>query len=308
MATGRLPAAGWRREIRKKVINIMYMIYIRKPVAAIRRYAQTLKIRAWYHRGVDDQVNSAFIVRRKKRTRRLIIVGTFIFILMAVPLGWFGVMTYGYYKMIASGEMTTLEDLRLKSSIAKIATNANVTEEDLRRLKPNGLAPELGSRTARIEIIEFMDYQCPFCEQNASVVRRVMYEMGDRVHFMIRDYPVIDPMGRSRSVALAANCVLEQGQEEYWRFHDLFFTDISKASTDELRAFASQAGADISEYDTCVEERRYDLKIDNDIEVGKQAGVEGTPTFFVYGAKYQGYLDDKVLSQIINYYLEALPQ
>jgi protein-disulfide isomerase len=206
------------------------------------------------------------------------------------------------------GVIKTPEDLRLKSSIAKIATNADVTIEDLRRLKPNGMAPELGSRTARITIIEFVDYQCSFCAQNSPAVRRVMYEMEDLVHFMIRDYPVIDPTGRSRSVALAANCVLEQGQEKYWRFHDLVFTDISKSSAAEVREHASQSNVDLSEFDTCMEERRYDLKIDNDIDVGKQAGVQGTPTFFVNGAKYQGYLDEKVLTQIINYYLEALPQ
>jgi len=238
----------------------------------------------------------------------MILLGAFVLILVAVPIVWFAITAYGYYASLEGGEIMTLEDLRLRSSIAKIAANADVSDEDLRRLKPNGLAPELGSRTARIEIIAFIDYQCPFCAQAAPVIRRVMYEMGDRVHFLIRDYPVIDPAGRSRSAALAANCVLEQGQEEYWRFSDLFYTDISKASDAELRSFASESGADLSAYDACVKDRRYDLKIDNDIEVGKQAGVAGTPTFFVNGVKYQGYLDDKTLTRIINYYLEALPQ
>jgi protein-disulfide isomerase len=235
------------------------------------------------------------------------LIGVFVLILLLIPAGWFAYTAYGYFKAIRAGEIVTPEDLRINSSIADVAANADVTNEDLRRLKPNGLAPELGSRTARISIVEFVDYQCPFCARTAPAIRRVMYEMGDRVHFMIRDYPVLDP-SKSRTAALAANCVLEQGQDEYWKFSDTLFTDISKSSSVDLREVAFQSGANLSAYDKCMEERRYDLKIDNDIEVGKQAGVEGTPTFFVNRVKIQGELDDKLLTRIINTFLESLPQ
>jgi protein-disulfide isomerase len=252
--------------------------------------------------------SAEFEARRTKRRRLLFMAGAFVFVLVVIPLGWFGSLAYGYYTMIRSGAISTPEDRQIQLSIANVAVNADVTDEDLERLKPAGMAPELGSRAARVTVVEFVDYQCPYSAESAHAVRRIMEEMGDRVHFLMRDYPVIDPSGRSRAVALAANCVLEQGQEPYWRFQELVFADQTKTTDADFREYASLSSADMGAYDACVSGRKYDLKIDGDIEVGKRAGVQGTPAFFVNGVKYEGSLDEKLLSRILNYFLDQLPK
>lgn len=246
--------------------------------------------------------------RRNKRRRVFVLAGAFLALAVALPMAWFGFATYGYYTQIASGEGLTLEDVRIQSSIADVVANTDVTANDLKQLKPSGMAPELGSRSARLTIVAFIDYGCPFCAENAHTMRRVMTDFDDRVHLLIRDYPVTNPTGGSRKVALASNCVLEQGQEKYWRFHDLVFADQSKTSDEVLREFASVANVNTAAYEACMGEQRYDLKIDNDIDVGKRAGVEGTPTMFFNGAKVQGAMKEDVLVRLIEGYLEALPQ
>lgn len=246
--------------------------------------------------------------RRKKRRRLLIVVIALVVLFVTVPLLWFGVSVIDYYGQIKRGEIGSPADRSQLASISRIAANTDVTPEDLERLKPVGLVPELGSRNANITIIEFIDYECPFCKENASAVRSVMDELGDKVHFLIRDFPIAEINPNARDAALASNCVLEQGQKAYWRYHDLLFANQDDLSGEELRRLAALANINVARFDECMQTRKYDLKIDKDIEVGRQAGVEGTPTFFVNGVRYQGVLDEQLLTRIINYFLENLPQ
>jgi protein-disulfide isomerase len=264
--------------------------------------------RPWYHTCVIQQSEQLMRARRKKRKRLLIGIGALVLTIIAIPAVYLGALTFNYYGKIRSGEMKSLEDRRMQRSISLIAANANVTQEDVDRLKPVGLAPEIGSRNARVTVVEFVDYQCPYCKEVALPVRRVMEGMGDRVHFVVRHFPIPELYADARNAALAANCVLEQGQKAYWRYSELLFADQERHSLDGLRQSAVLANINVARFDECMAERRYDLKIDRDMEVGRQAGVQGTPTFFVNGVKYEGVFNEKELTQIINYFLESLPQ
>ncbi|MBD3252064.1 thioredoxin domain-containing protein [Candidatus Uhrbacteria bacterium] len=257
----------------------------------------------------EEGLNPYVLGRRRKRRRLLVIIGVIVVVIVAIPIGWILITFASYaYQFKTTGTAPTPDELRLQSSAASVAANTQVTQQDLLALKPTSIAPELGLRSARVTLVEFVDYQCPFCARNAHVIRRIMQDYEDRVRFLIRDYPVIDPTGGSREVALAANCILAQGQEAYWRFHDQYFTDLNQSSPEALRQLAASANVRMEEYDACMESRKYDMKIDNDIDVGKRVGVSGTPTFFVNGAKVQGYLDEALLRQILDQTLESLPQ
>ncbi len=246
--------------------------------------------------------------RRKKRKRLLIGIGALVLTIILIPLVYLGALTFDFYGKIKSGEMKSLEDRRLQRSISLVAANADVTQEDLDRLKPVGLVPEIGNRNAKVTVVEFVDYQCPYCKEVSIPVRRVMEGMRDQVHFVIRDYPIPEIHPDARNAALAANCVLEQGQKAYWRYSELLFADQNRLSLEGLQQSALLANINVARFDECMTERRYDLKIDRDMEVGRQAGVEGTPTFFVNGVKYEGVFNEKELTQIVNYFLESLPQ
>lgn len=223
---------------------------------------------------------------------------------LLIVLGWFLWQTTAFYLSIRNGE-GTLADRKLQASISNLIANAQVTPQDLARLTPStGLYPERGNRNAKVTVVEFVDYQCPFCQEAAPVVRRVMDAMGDRVRFIVRDFPIIELHPTAKQSALAANCVLAQGQELYWRYYDALFADIQRQSAGDLRVSAQAVGADVAAFDACVAQNRYGEKINSDIETALRVGVQGTPTFFVNGIKIQGALDEKTLTRVLNAVLE----
>jgi len=223
-----------------------------------------------------------------------------------------GVMTVSYYVKIKNGEIATGAERVIQESIAHAKANQNPTKEDLERLIPSATTPEYGDPDARITIVEFVDYQCPYSQDSATSVRAVMEAYKDKVHFYIRDYPITELHPEARNAALAANCALEQGQKAYWRYSDfLFGTPQDTFSMEMFRTLASRANINVARFDECMAKRTYDVKIDKDIDDAKNAGAQGTPTFFINGVMYPqggGALNEYVLTEVIKSALDSLPK
>ena len=151
----------------------------------------------------------------------------------------------------------------------------------------------LGSDSASLEVVEYSDFECPFCARFAAVqmptVRTQLIETG-RVRWRFRDYPL--PGHRfSRYAAHAAQCGGEQGR--FWQMHDQLFFNHAWAQTGDdptrlFRDFARAAGLDVPQYDACMESGRYAGRIEASRLEGERLGVNGTPTFFVAGRLYSG--------------------
>ncbi len=234
----------------------------------------------------------------------LFAIGIALGALLLLPVLWVAGQTAVYYADLKKGG-ASLEDWRLDASISNLVANANVTPADLARLVPIGIGyPELGAPAAPVTIVEFIDYQCPFCQESAPSVRKVMAALGDRVRLIIRDFPITELHPGATRSALAAHCVLEQSQDLYWRYHDLLFSNVEGHTPEQLRDWAHSAGAEMGAFDACVASDRYLSQIDEDIQTGLRAGVQGTPTFFVNGVQFQGALDEKALTRVVNVLLE----
>ena len=246
--------------------------------------------------------------RRNKRHRFLIRLFIFLAIIFLFPIIWLSYMTADYYFKIQSGELEDFDVLKDRRSISRIAANTHVTQEDLDRLKPSGLVASLGNEDARLTVVEFVDYQCPYCKQVSSVIRKAMETYGDQVYFVIRDFPITELHAESRDTAHAANCALEQGEKAYWRYQEILFANQEAVTAEDLRTYAGYANINVARFDECMNERRYDTRIDQDIEIGRSAGVEGTPTFFVNGVMYSGALTDRMFKEILDYFLAELPK
>src|SRR5438128_12496788 len=151
----------------------------------------------------------------------------------------------------------------------------------------------LGSDTARVEVTEYSDFECPFCAQFATVQMPVIREQliaAGRVRWRYRDFPLPGHQ-YSRYAALVAQCAGEQGR--FWEMHDQLFFHHQWALTGKnprglFRDFAKAAGLDLAKYDACVDAQRYDGRIQASVEEGTALGVSGTPTFFVNGHRYGG--------------------
>jgi protein-disulfide isomerase len=162
--------------------------------------------------------------------------------------------------------------------------------------------PTKGPENAPIEMIEFSDFQCPYCETAFPTVNQVLKTYGDRIHFTYRHYPLaIHP--RARPAAEASQCAAEQGK--FWQFHDKLFGDQSKLGDEDFKQYAVQLGMDTAQFNACVDSHKYGAEIENDIHAGDEAGVSGTPAFYINGRMLSGAQPFEAFKSIIDEELNA---
>jgi protein-disulfide isomerase len=151
----------------------------------------------------------------------------------------------------------------------------------------------IGSDSAPVEVVEFLDFECPACAQFAVIqfptVREQLVATG-KVRWRSRDYP-LPGHKYSRFAAHAAQCAGEQNH--YWEMHDQLFGNHSWAQTGRdpsslFRQLAQAAGADLARYDECMASGRYAGRIEASRQEGERLGASGTPTFFINGALVRG--------------------
>ena len=158
------------------------------------------------------------------------------------------------------------------------------------------VAMALGDANAPVRIVEFTDYQCPFCQRHfAQTLPQLLSQMIDtgRVYYMVKDLPLESIHPQARLAANAARCAGEQ--EAYKEMHDLLFTTQNEwggqndeAAQQVFDELASQLTLDIPEFSQCVQERRYDDLIQANIDEAVSFGVRGTPFFFIDGFPING--------------------
>lgn len=174
---------------------------------------------------------------------------------------------------------------------------ALVAELKARRKTTISLAPPLvpvsasgrpskgGGVSAPVTIVEFTDFQCGFCRQAESVIDQVLKAYGDKVRLVVRDYPLaMHP--DARLAAEAAACANAQGK--YWSYHDRLFANANALGAAQLEAHARDLGLDAASFGKCLRERAHSAAIEADIADATEAGVTGTPVFFVNGRMLVG--------------------
>lgn len=140
--------------------------------------------------------------------------------------------------------------------------------------------PTKGKADAAVTVVEFTDYQCPVCAQAQPVLERLMTEYGDRVRFVVRDFP-LNQHKDAEKAAEAAEAAREQGK--YWDFTAILFRNQSALSTDQLKQYAGVLGLDRKRFDAALDSGKFAGQVERDLRDGERVGVTGTPTFFVNG-------------------------
>ncbi len=189
---------------------------------------------------------------------------------------------------------------RLDSSVGRALANTQVTAEDLKNLTREG-RPSLGPAQAPVTVVAFLDYGCPYCRRAAGPFRETMLKYQGRVRFVIRDFPVEELHPNAFQAALAARCTFAQGKG--WAFHDLLLAQQGDLVPADFAKYANQAGADMVQYQTCIDTRQFAADIEQDLSDGLRAGVEGTPTYFFNGIRIQGVPQDGA-SEYFTYLVE----
>jgi protein-disulfide isomerase len=143
-----------------------------------------------------------------------------------------------------------------------------------------------GNINASVTIVEFSDYQCPFCREAESTVSRLVEEYGSRIRFSYRDVPLSTIHPRAQAAAEAAQCAAEQGK--FWPYHDLMLRKSASLDDAALMGYAGEVQLDTGQFKSCFDSGKFREKVQADYQDGVRAGVTGTPTFFINGIVLSG--------------------
>jgi protein-disulfide isomerase len=144
----------------------------------------------------------------------------------------------------------------------------------------------LGPQSASITLVEYGDYECSYCGQAYRIVAALQRTFGDELRFVFRNMPLTNVHAHAESAAEAAEAVGLQGH--FWGMHDLLYEHQSSLERSALLSYASASGADSTVFEEALDRRVTRDRVQHDVEGGLRSGVNGTPTFFVNEARYDG--------------------
>lgn len=159
--------------------------------------------------------------------------------------------------------------------------------------------PVYGPEDAPITIIEFSDYECPYCQRwHEQVWIELREAYPDQIRLVYRDFPLYSIHPNAEPAANAANCANEQDQ--FWEFHELLFTGGRDLGEDTYLKYAADLGLDMNDFQQCIDENRYEAEITADYEYALSIGIQSTPTFFVNGIALIGAQPIEVFQEVIE--------
>ena len=162
-----------------------------------------------------------------------------------------------------------------------------------------GNGPAFGKTGAPVTIVEFSDFECPFCSRAAETVTELKKKYGNKVKLTFRHFPL--PMHpNARPASEASMCINEQSTDKFWKFHDLAFKNQTKLDKANLEKYAKDAGADVKKFNECLTSKKFADVVQKDLDYGSKIGVKSTPTFFINGQLVSGALPIESFSEIIE--------
>lgn len=158
-----------------------------------------------------------------------------------------------------------------------------------------------GSNDATITLVEYGDYQCPHCGHAYPVVKQIQKDFGSDLRFVFRNFPLTQIHQYAFGAAEAAELAGEYGK--FWQMHDLIFENQDRLDVPHLVNYAKKLGINEMEFLTRLESNEKAKKVKDDFMGGVESGVNGTPSFFINGAKYDGAWDYEDLKQVLQSFL-----
>jgi len=181
---------------------------------------------------------------------------------------------------------------RRKEAVEKLEQRLNEESKVTVNLVPftftfnNEGAPTLGPASAKVTLVEFSDFQCPFCKKFFPILKQVEQNFGDKVQIIYRQYPIPSLHPNAFKAAEASLCAHDQGK--FWELHDLMFQEQDRLAVKDLKVAAARLGMDQKKFDLCLDSGRYTEQVQNDMDEGGRVGVTGTPSLFLNGVPLDG--------------------
>lgn len=170
--------------------------------------------------------------------------------------------------------------------------------------------PERGPKDAKVTIVEYSDFQCPFCARAyATFEEDVMKQYGDKVRFVFKNFPLTSIHPWAEDGALASECAFQQGNDAHWKMYDGLFTKQADINKDNLREKSSEiakdGGMDVAKYQECFDGKKALDAVKADETEATSLGVNSTPTFFINGRRLSGAQTPDSFKQLIDQELKG---
>lgn len=162
-----------------------------------------------------------------------------------------------------------------------------------------GNSPFAGDKDAKVTIVEFSDFQCPFCAKGADILKEIKKKYGKKVKVVFKNFPL--PFhNHAEQAAVAGMCANEQSTDSFWKMHDEMFANQDSLDAEGLKKTAKKIGLKMDAFEKCLTENKYLAQVKADMEEGKNVKVKSTPTFFINGQLINGAQPMEVFSELID--------
>lgn len=143
-----------------------------------------------------------------------------------------------------------------------------------------------GNEQAAIKLVEYGDYQCPYCATAYPIIKEIQSTFGDQVQFIFRNFPLQESHRYANIAAQTAEAAGKQGK--FWEMHDAIYENQKQLNDDFLEELAEKLGLDMEQFEEDLNSEEISNKVEDDFESGVRSGVNGTPSFFINGSKFDG--------------------
>ncbi|TMM06898.1 MAG: disulfide bond formation protein DsbA [Actinobacteria bacterium] len=150
-----------------------------------------------------------------------------------------------------------------------------------------------GPGDAPVTLVEYGDYECPYCGAAYPIVKELQDRMGERLRFVFRNFPITTSHPHAEQAAEAAEAAA--AQRRFWEMHDLLYENQRRLSDEDLHAYADQLGLDVDLFDKELADHTHAPRVREDFMSGVRSGVNGTPSFYVNGARHDDSYDVETL-------------
>ena len=157
-------------------------------------------------------------------------------------------------------------------------------------------APFKGPADAKVTIVEFSDFQCPYCAKAALEAAQVVQKFPKDVKLVFKQFPLDD---HSQAELAAEASLAAQAQGKFWQMHDKMYANFRQINRDRILVWATETGLDMTRFRTELDSHKYATRVKAEEQEGETAGVEGTPTFYINGQKFNGVFEVKAIAPIV---------
>ena len=184
----------------------------------------------------------------------------------------------------------------IRASLKKFAAEPPPVLEQPVKLSIEG-DPVRGPANAPVTLVEFSDFQCPFCAHAVSEVGQILKKYPKDVRLVFKQFP-LDSHAQAAFAAEAA--LAAQAQGKFWEMHDKMYANFRQINRDRILVWAKETGLDTKRFTSELDSHKYASRVQSEERQGEDAGVDGTPTFFLNGKKYNGLFEASALAPLID--------